>query len=119
MIIIYLNLYIFTIIAIIKIYRELPENWKKLHRLAEIGSRAICEKTGIKYRYGNVAVLNHHTASGGSPDYALKYAKIPYVIVMEVSGGGHGFHPPECEIFNLVKESWIGIRAMCKYIANI
>lgn len=87
--------------------------------MAKVGCRAIKEKTGSAYRCGSVAVLIRQTAAGGSPDYAFGTVKIPFVMTMELSGGGYGFDPPPCEIKALVEESWIGIRAMCVYIANL
>lgn len=90
-----------------------------MHKLAKIGHCAIKEKTGTHYRCGSVSVLIRHTAAGGSPDYAMGAAKIPYAMAMELSGGGYGFDPPPTEIKTLVQESWIGIKAMCIYIANL
>lgn len=54
---------------------------------------------------------------GGSPDYAFGIVKIPYVMTMELGGGS--FHPPSTDIFNIAQESWIGIRAMCTFIAQL
>lgn len=53
---------------------------------------------------------------GGSPDYAFGIG-IPYVMTMELSGGC--FHPPSTEILRIAQESWIGIRAMCDFIAKM
>lgn len=99
-------------------YRDLPTNWRDLHALAKVGHRAIKEKTGTHYRCGSVALLIRHTAAGGSPDYAFGAVKIPFAMVMELSGGGFGFDPPVGEIKRLVSESWVGIQAMCNSIAN-
>jgi hypothetical protein len=64
-----------------------------------------------------VAIINRQTAAGGSPDYAYGTLKIPYAMVMELTGGC--FHPPPIEILRIVRESWFGIRAMCCYIAEV
>lgn len=79
---------------------------------------AIQKATGTKFRTGNVASLvkNATNCGGGSVDYAHKTAGIPFVIVMELSGGS--FQPPAKQIYNIVYESWIGIQAMCSYIKN-
>lgn len=54
-----------------------------------------------------------YAAAGGSDDYALGVTKIPVSITMELTGGGNnGFDPPPSQIRNIVKETWIGIRAM-------
>lgn len=98
-------------------YRRPPDNWRELHKLAKIGQAAIKEKTGNIYRCGTVSFINRHVAAGGSPDYAYGTLKIPYAMVMELTGGS--FHPPANEIRRIVRESWYGIRAMCCYISEL
>lgn len=96
----------------------LPDNWTNLQNLAEAGQREIKNETGSCFRVGNVASLikNARRSGGGSVDYAHKMAKIPFVIVMELSGGQ--FQPPCKAIHGIICESWIGIRAMCSYVKN-
>lgn len=94
--------------------RRLPNNWKGLHELAKVGQSAIFKKTGTKFRLGNIATIIKSTASGGSPDYAFEVVKTPFVIIMEISGGG--FQPPKDEIKRIAEECWIGIKAMCLYL---
>lgn len=96
---------------------QISDNWRELHKLAKIGQAAIKEKTGNIYRCGSVALINRGEAAGGSPDYAYGTLKIPYAMVMELTGGS--FHPPQTEILRIVRESWFGIRAMCCYIADL
>lgn len=96
----------------------LPDNWMSLHGLARAGGYAIQKKTGTKFRVGSVASLikNAKRSGGGSVDYAHKTAKIPFVIVMELSGGS--FQPPAKAINGILCESWIGIHAMCSFLKN-
>lgn len=75
---------------------------------------AILQNTGTVFRYGNISSVINQTASGGSPDYAIAVVKTPFVIVMEISGGQ--FQPPNSEIKRIVKECWVGIKAMCSYV---
>lgn len=95
-----------------------PGNWLNLYNLARAGHTAIRKETGSKFRVGSVASLlkNSKRCGGGSIDYAYKTAKIPFVIVMELSGGT--FHPPVMQIHNIISESWIGIRAMCSFLSK-
>lgn len=88
-----------------------------LHNLAKAGCQAIEKETGAKFRIGSAASIvkkNVGKIGGGSLDYAHKMAKIPYVIAMELSGDG--FHPPTTAINSIIRESWIGIRAMCSFL---
>lgn len=88
----------------------------KLHNLAKAGYLAIEKETGTKFRIGSAAsiVKNVDHIGGGSLDYAHKMAKIPFVIAMELSGDG--FHPPPTAINGIIRESWIGIQAMCSFL---
>lgn len=96
--------------------RTPPENWRELYELCRAGQTAIFKKTRTKYRIGNVAALIKNTASGGSPDYALGVAKIPFVITFEISGGE--FQPPKVAIKRIAEEGWIGIKAMCMFLVT-
>lgn len=94
--------------------RRLPDNWRILQDIASVAQRAILSETGTKFRTGSVASLLRHTASGGSSDYAYNVAKVPFVITMEVSGDT--FHPATKSIEGIIRECWIGIRAMCVFV---
>lgn len=96
--------------------RRLPENWRTLQSIASVAQRAILSETGTRFRTGSVASLLRHTASGGSSDYAYNVAKVPFVITMEVSGDT--FHPSTKSIEGIIRECWIGIRAMCVFLRN-
>lgn len=89
-----------------------------LRKMAQAAKVAIQRETGTKFRVGSVAKLikNAKSSGGGSVDYAHKTAKIPFVIVMELSGGS--FQPPEITINDILFESWIGIHAMCSFLKN-
>lgn len=96
----------------------LPNNWTSLESLAKAGYSAIQKETGTKFRVGSVASLikNAKRNGGGSVDYAHKIAKIPFAIVMELSGDS--FQPPAKAINGILNESWIGIHAMCTFLKN-
>lgn len=85
--------------------------------MARAGYHAIKKQTGSTFRVVSVAMLikNAESSGGGSVDYAHKMAKIPFVIAMELSGGS--FQPPPMTIEGIICECWIGIRAMCSFLA--
>lgn len=95
-------------------FRRLPENWKALQEIASAAQKAILNETGTTFRTGSVASLLKRTASGGSSDYAYNVVMVPFVITMEVSGDT--FHPAATSIAGIIRECWIGIRAMCVFL---
>lgn len=117
--------------------RSLPTKWKDLDDVARSGAKAIRRATGSRYTVGSSTNVLY-AAAGGSDDYAHGVAKIPISITMELPSGGrlgfieiilnyimrfwlgnrqlfvghNGFDPLPKEIEGIVKESWIGIKAM-------
>lgn len=80
--------------------------------MATAGADAIRKATGTSYTIGSSTNVLY-AAAGGSDDYALGVKKIPVSITMELpSGGSTGFNPPPSQIQRIVKESWVGIKAM-------
>jgi carboxypeptidase A2 len=96
---------------------SLPPNWKELDNIGKAGANAISAATGTRYTVGSSTNVLY-VAAGGSDDYALGELKIPYSLTMELPRGGTGFDPPPSQIERLVKETWIGIRAMAKYLIS-
>ncbi|XP_063698204.1 carboxypeptidase B1-like [Culicoides brevitarsis] len=92
---------------------------EKLEFLAKIGADAILKATRTKYRVGTPESVIGYAASGASIDYALGVLQIPFALGMELPGGGiTGFDPPTSFIEPILRETWIGIRAMAKYVAE-
>ena len=97
---------------------DLPETWKEIDEIAQIGAKAIASKTGTKYKIGSSTNVLY-AAAGGSDDYMFAVPKIPISITMELPAGGrHGFDPPAKEIEKSVQESAAGIFAMSEAVAR-
>lgn len=91
---------------------QLPETWQDIDEVAQAGAAAIKQATGSRYTVGSSTNVLY-AAAGGSDDWALAVAEVPISITMELPGGGNGgFNPPPSSIEKLVKESWVGIKAM-------
>ncbi|KAG4072020.1 hypothetical protein HA402_010957 [Bradysia odoriphaga] len=116
---------------------SLPVKWKDIDDVAKAGAKAIRRATGSRYTVGSSTNVLY-AAAGGSDDYALGVAQIPISITMELPSGGrigfiefiihqimrfwlgntklfvgiNGFAPSPKQIEGIVKESWIGIKAM-------
>lgn len=83
-----------------------------MHEIASAGASAIKKSTGTQYTVGSSTNILY-AAAGGSDDYALAKAGIPVSITMELAPGGlNGFNPATSQIKPMVKEAWIGIKAM-------
>ncbi len=97
---------------------ELPDTWKEIHEIAEIGADAIRRKTGTNYTVGS-STNTLYAAAGGSDDYMFGVMKIPIAITMELPGGGNfGFDLPPSKIKETVEESAEGIFAMVNAVAD-
>ncbi|XP_041768532.1 carboxypeptidase B-like [Anopheles merus] len=97
---------------------ELPEDWQKVDAVARAGARAIEEATGSTYTVGSSTNVLY-AAAGGSDDYAYAVADVPISMTMELPGGGsQGFNPPPTRIEELVKETFVGVRAMALEVAR-
>lgn len=88
-----------------------------LNEIATVGAEAISNGTGIQYVTGSRSSV-FHIGSGGSDDYAYQ-AGFKIAITMELSGHGKmSYFPDPSAIDRLVKEAWIGIRAMSKRVVD-
>lgn len=97
---------------------DLPEGWEKIDEVARAGADAIHNATGTPYAVGSSTNVLY-AAAGGSDDYAFAVADVPIAITMELPGGGSaGFNPPPARIEEIVKESFIGVRAMALDVAK-
>ncbi|XP_065360646.1 carboxypeptidase B1 [Calliphora vicina] len=89
----------------------LPDTWEDLHEVAAAGADAIYQATGTNYTVGSSTTVLY-VAAGASDDYAFN-AGFPIAFTMELPGAGStGFDPPVEMIDELVKETWVGIKAM-------
>lgn len=96
---------------------DLPPTWQDLHEVAMAGYNAILQATGTNYTVGSSTNVLY-VAAGASDDYAFGFNNIPISITMELPPGGTGFDPPETSIDSMVKETWIGIKAMALTVIN-
>ncbi|XP_058121711.1 carboxypeptidase B1-like [Anopheles ziemanni] len=97
---------------------DLPESWEKIDEVAQAGASAIRQETGTRYTVGSSTNVLY-AAAGGSDDWAFAVAEVPISITMELPGGGSaGFNPPPSRIEEIVKESFVGIRAMALEVAK-
>jgi hypothetical protein len=95
-----------------------PKNVNALTAIGLAAANAIERATGRKYEIGASSILLY-PAAGGSDDYAMAVAKIPFAYTIELPQGGDlDFDPPPQLIKPLVEESWIGIRAMIMKVRN-
>ncbi|KAH8365479.1 hypothetical protein KR093_001182 [Drosophila rubida] len=96
---------------------ELPDTWRDLHEVGKAGADAIKAATGTDYSVGCSTTLLYE-AAGASDDYAFN-AGFPISFTMELPAGGQNyFDPPPSDIDRLVKETWIGIRAMAQKVVR-
>lgn len=97
---------------------KLPESWKDLDEIAQVGASAIKKTTGTIYTVGSSTNVLY-AAAGGSDDYMFGIFNIPISITMELPGGGpNGFDMPASRLENTVKESAVGIFAMIEAVAR-
>lgn len=97
---------------------EKTENWQEIEALCNAGAKAVKEATGNDYQVGPSGALLY-PAAGGSDDWAHGRLKIPYAITVELPRGGSGFDPPPSQIDELVKESFIMIKAMAAHLRDV
>lgn len=98
-------------LTILTFFRDLPDTWPDLHEVATAGAEAIKAATGNVYTVGSSTNVLY-VAAGASDDYAFN-AGFPISFTMELpTAGATGFDPPVEMIDPLVKETWVGIRAM-------
>lgn len=96
---------------------EKAENWEDLEAFCNAGAEAVRQATGNRYQVGPSGALLY-PAAGGSDDWALGTAGIPYSITVELPKGGSGFDPPASQIKPMVEESWIMLKAMAEFLRD-
>lgn len=95
-------------------------NWKQHEELCSIFVETLNRITKFNvYTFGHSA-SKFYLANGVSDDFAIKVAKSNMAIVIELPGGGlHGFDFPEEKIERLIKETFVGLKAMSLYVGNV
>lgn len=97
---------------------DLPETWRDMDEISQIGAEAIRNATGTRYTIGSSTNVLY-AAAGGSDDYMFGVFDIPISITMELPGGGSsGFDLPAKSIDKTVKETATGIFAMIKAVSK-
>lgn len=97
---------------------DLPETWRDMDEISQIGAEAIKNATGTRYTIGSSTNVLY-AAAGGSDDYMFGVFDIPISITMELPGGGSsGFDLPAKSIDKTVKETATGIFAMIKAVSK-
>ncbi|KAK8782959.1 hypothetical protein V5799_015700, partial [Amblyomma americanum] len=95
-----------------------PANYLELARAARVATAALEKVHGTKYNVGTSTSLLY-VASGGSDDWALGEAQIPYAYTVELRDTGrHGFTLPRDQIVPTGEETWAAIRALLLEIAS-
>jgi len=92
---------------------SLPSNWRDIDEVAKAGADAIRAAYNSWWTVGSSTNVLY-AAAGGSDDYALAVGQIPISITLELPSGGNGFDPLPSQIDPLVKETWVGIKAMAE-----
>lgn len=97
---------------------DLPETWREMDEISQIGAEAIRNATGTRYTIGSSTNVLY-AAAGGSDDYMFGVFDVPISITMELPGGGsYGFDLPAKLIDKTVKETATGIFAMIRAVAE-
>lgn len=83
----------------------------KLHEIAEAGAKAVFDVTGTVFTPDQSGSLLYVSA-GGSDDYAIDEAGIPYAFTFELGNEEYGFAVKERCLKQTLLEGWTAIRAM-------
>ncbi|XP_075734004.1 carboxypeptidase B isoform X2 [Rhipicephalus microplus] len=95
-----------------------PANYLELARAARVATAALEKVHGTKYNVGTSTSMLY-IASGGSDDWALGEAQIPYAYTVELRDTGrHGFTLPRDQIVPTGEETWAGIKALLLELAS-
>lgn len=100
------------------IFSKSPPQVELLALVAQAGVNAVFQATGNKYTSGSSGKLLY-VAPGGSDDYALDVAKIPYAFTFEIGSEELGFAVPVEHIQTTVEEGWIAVKAMFETVLSL
>ncbi|XP_048003457.1 carboxypeptidase B-like [Leguminivora glycinivorella] len=91
----------------------LPDEWEKLHRLAQVYSKAVVQAGGRPFKI--MSAGQWYPAAGGSDDYAFAIVKIPYAYTLEITNG-YQFNYPERLLGTVLPQYYEGLKAMAEEI---
>lgn len=91
-------------------------NWPEHVSAGQRWVDAVYARKGTHYVLGNSADILY-TANGATDDYMMVYGHANMGFTLELTrGGSSGFDFPEAEVYELVKETFLGYRALGLYI---
>lgn len=97
---------------------ELPPDYQQQNELSKAVVDAIFSVHGTKFDYGPISTIIY-PASGSSADYTYAVCGVKYSYGAELRDTGeYGFLLPADQIIPSGEETFAGIVAMGKYIAN-
>jgi len=97
---------------------DLPPTYPELKQFGDIGAAALTQVYGTRYEVGSVTELLSPGA-GGSDDWAYGSGIFKYSQTVEVRDTGlYGFLLPPELIVETAIETWAGIQAVSRFIAN-
>ncbi|KAK0089529.1 hypothetical protein PV325_006862 [Microctonus aethiopoides] len=95
-----------------------PSDYAELVNVANKAARAIEKVYGTTYRVGCSSDLLYPT-TGASDDWAKGVAGIKYSYTLELRDRGtYGFLLPASQIIPTARETWAGVRAIARLVAN-
>ncbi|RWS25052.1 carboxypeptidase B-like protein, partial [Leptotrombidium deliense] len=97
---------------------KVPSNYNDLVKKAQIASEALKSKYGTKYTVGSSTNVLY-AAAGGSDDWALGVAGVPYAYTLELrpdENSFSGFVLPPNQIKPTGEETWAGVKAFATAI---
>lgn len=97
---------------------SLPVDYPEQYRVMDIAVKAVESTYGTKFSYGSIANVIY-VSSGSTADYAYLTEKILYSYALELRDTGlYGFELPPNQILPTATETFNGLKAMAKEIAN-
>jgi len=97
---------------------SLPVDYPEQYRVMDIAVKALEATYGTKFSYGSIANVIYQ-ASGSTADYTYLTDKILYSYALELRDTGlYGFELPPSQILPTATETFNGLKAMAKEIAN-
>ncbi|OXU21905.1 hypothetical protein TSAR_014267 [Trichomalopsis sarcophagae] len=96
--------------------KDLPPNWRTLHRIATKTAQNIEKVNGTNYVVGSAARVLY-VSSGGSDDWAYDEAEVPIVYTMELPEyEKNSFIVPKKYIKPLITETYVGFATLLQNI---
>jgi hypothetical protein len=95
------------------------KNWRQHEKICQIFADTVNRITNFNlYTFGNSAT-QFYAASGVSDDFAVGVVDSEYSLVVELPYGGEfGYDFPEQDLFELVRETFEGIKAISVFLSG-